>query len=65
MRESRQRRFPMVRTTTVLRNEDFHELKALVEGQDRSIPWLLREAFRFSESSLQRPESFRQSLDRV
>ncbi len=55
----------MVRTTTVLRNEDFHELKALVEGQDRSIPWLLREAFRFSESSLQRPESFRQSLDRV
>jgi hypothetical protein len=55
----------MVRTTIVLPEEDFRELKALAEAQDRSISWLLREAFRLSKSSLQRPESFAQSFDRV
>jgi predicted transcriptional regulator len=55
----------MVRTTIVLPDEDFRELKALAEAQDRSISWLLREAFRLSKGSLQRPESFAQSFDRV
>jgi len=55
----------MVRTTIVLPDEDFRELKALAAAQGRSISWLLREAFRLSKSSLQRPDSFAQSFDRV
>ncbi len=55
----------MVRTTIVLPEEDFRELKALAAARDRSISWLLREAFRLSRSSLQRPEPFALSFDRV
>jgi predicted transcriptional regulator len=55
----------MVRTTIVLPEEDFRDLKVLAAARDRSISWLLREAFRLSKSSLQRPESFAQSFDRV
>jgi predicted transcriptional regulator len=53
----------MARTTIVLPEEDFRGLKALAAARDRSISWLLREAFRLSKSSLQRPEPFAQSID--
>ena len=55
----------MVRTTIVLPEEDFRELRALAAARDRSISWRLREAFRLSKSSLQGPEPFAQSFDRV
>ena len=55
----------MVRTTIVIPEEDFRELKALAAAKDRSISWLLREAFRLSKGSLQRSEPFAQSFDRA
>jgi len=55
----------MVRTTIVLPEEDFRDLKALAAARDRSISWLLREDFRLSKSNLKRPEPFAQSFDRV
>jgi len=55
----------MVRTTIVLPEEDFRELKALAEARHCSISWLLRDALRRSKSILQRPEFFAQSFDLV
>jgi uncharacterized lipoprotein len=55
----------MVRTTIVMPEEDFREMKELAAARDRSISWLLREAFRLSKGSLQRSEPFAQSFDRV
>jgi hypothetical protein len=55
----------MVRTTIVIPEEDFLELKALAAEKDRSISWLLREAFRLSKCNLRRTEPFAQSLDRA
>lgn len=55
----------MVRTTIVLPDEEFRELKELAAAQDRSISWLLREAFRLSKSRLRQAEAFATSFDRV
>ena len=55
----------MVRTTIVLSDEDYRELQTLAEAQDRSISWLLREAFRLSRTRLRRAEPFAQSFDRL
>jgi hypothetical protein len=55
----------MVRTTIVLPEEDYRELQAIAEAQDRSISWLLREAFRLSKSRLHRAEPFAPSFDRI
>ena len=55
----------MVRTTIVLSDEDYRELQTLAEAQDRSISWLLREAFRLSRNRLRRAEPFAQSFDRL
>ena len=55
----------MVRTTIVLPEEEFQELKELAAAQDRSISWLLREAFRLSKRRLRQAEPFAASFDRV
>jgi len=55
----------MVRTTIVLPEEEFRELKELAAAQDRSISWLLREAFRLSKSRLRQAEAFATHFDRV
>ena len=55
----------MVRTTIVLPDEEFRELKELAATQDRSISWLLREAFRLSKSRLRQAEAFPTTFDRV
>jgi len=55
----------MVRTTIVLPDEEFRELKELAAAQDRSISWLLREAFRLSKIRLRHAEPFAPSFDRV
>jgi len=55
----------MVRTTIVLPDEEFRELKELAAAQDRSISWLLREAFRLSRGRLRQAEPFAASFDRV
>jgi len=55
----------MVRTTIVLPDEEFRELRELAAAQDRSISWLLREAFRLSKIRLRQAEPFAPSFDRV
>ncbi len=55
----------IVRATIVLLNEEFRELKELAAAQDRSISWLLCEAFRLSKIRLQQAEPFAPSFDRV
>ncbi len=55
----------MVRTTIVLPDEEFQELKEIAAAQDRSISWLLREAFRLSKNRLRQSEAFGVSFDRI
>ena len=55
----------MVRTTIVLRDDEFQELKRLAAQQDRPISWLLRQAFRLSKDHLQRGEPYGVTFDRV
>ncbi len=55
----------MVRTTIVLPEEDFRELKRLATEQDRPISWLLRQAFRLSKVHLERGEAYGSSFDRI
>ncbi len=55
----------MVRTTIVLPEEEFEELKRLAAQQDRPISWLLRQAFRLSKVHLERGEPYGVTFDRV
>jgi predicted transcriptional regulator len=55
----------MVRTTIVLPDEEFDDLKQLAAQQERSISWLLRQAFRISRPHLEREEAYSQTFDRV
>lgn len=55
----------MVRTTIVLPEEEFAELKRLAAKQERPISWLLRQAFRLSKVHLERGEPYGVTFDRV
>jgi D-serine deaminase-like pyridoxal phosphate-dependent protein len=55
----------MVRTTITLAEEEFEELKRLAARQDRSISWLLRQAFRLSKTRLAHGEAYAASFDRI
>lgn len=55
----------MVRTTITLAEEEFAELKRLAAQQDRSISWLLRQAFRLSRARLERGEPYAVEFDRI
>lgn len=55
----------MVRTTIVLPEEEFAELKRLAAQQERPISWLLRQAFRLSKVHLERGEPYGVTFDRV
>jgi hypothetical protein len=55
----------MVRTTIVLPEGEFAELKRLAVQQDRPISWLLRQAFRLSKAHLERGEPYVVTFDRV
>jgi len=52
----------MARTTITLAEEEFAELNRLAAQQDRSVSWLLRQAFRLSKVRLERGSHTRQSL---
>jgi len=54
-----------VRTTITLAEEEFKELKRLAASQDRSISWLLRQAFRLSKARLEQAEPYTAAFDRV
>jgi len=55
----------MVRTTIVLPEDEFEELKRLAAKQERPISWLLRQAFRLSKVHLERGEPYGVTFDRV
>ncbi len=55
----------MVRTTITLAEEEFEELKRIAARQDRSISWLLRQAFRLSKARLARGEPYAVGFDRI
>lgn len=55
----------MVRTTITLAEEEFAELKRLAAQQDRSVSWLLRQAFRLSKARLERGEPYAAEFDRI
>ncbi|MDE2058781.1 MAG: ribbon-helix-helix protein, CopG family [candidate division NC10 bacterium] len=55
----------MVRTTITLAEEEFAELKRLAAQQDRSVSWLLRQAFRLSKARLERGEPYATEFDRI
>jgi uncharacterized small protein (TIGR04563 family) len=55
----------MVRTTITLAEEELAELKRLAARQDRSISWLLRQAFRLSRTRLERGEPYAVEFDRI
>lgn len=55
----------MVRTTIILSEEEFQELKRLAAQQERPISWLLRQAFRLSRVQLERGEPYGATFDRV
>lgn len=55
----------MVRTTITLAAEEFAELKRLAAQQDRSVSWLLRQAFRLSKARLERGEPYAAEFDRI
>ena len=55
----------MVRTTITLAEEELAELKRLAAQQDRSISWLLRQAFRLSKARLERGQPYAGECDRI
>ena len=55
----------MVRTTITLAEEELEELRRLAVRQDRSISWLLRQAFRLSKTRLERGEPYAVAFDRM
>jgi hypothetical protein len=55
----------MVRTTISLNEEEFEEIKRLAARQDRTVSWLLRQAFRLSKARLESGEPYGVAFDRV
>lgn len=55
----------MVRTTITLAEEELEELRRLAVRQDRSISWLLRQAFRLSRARLEVGQNYAEGFDRV
>jgi len=55
----------MVRTTITLAEDEFEELKRLAARQDRTISWLLRQAFRLSKARLEGGEPYAVAFDRI
>ncbi len=55
----------MVRTTISLNEEEFEEIKRLAARQDRTVSWLLRQAFRLSRARLESGEPYGVAFDRV
>jgi len=55
----------MVRTTITLAEEELEELRRLAVRQDRSISWLLRQAFRLSKTRLELGEPYAVAFDRM
>jgi uncharacterized small protein (TIGR04563 family) len=59
------REVPVIRTTISLPEEEFDEIKRLAERTDRSISWLLRQAFRLARGRLERGEAYTATFNRV
>jgi hypothetical protein len=55
----------MVRTTITLAEEELEDLRRLAVRQDRSISWLLRQAFRLSKTRLELGEPYAVAFDRM
>jgi uncharacterized small protein (TIGR04563 family) len=55
----------VIRTTISLPKEEFQEIKRLADRTDRSISWLLRQAFRLAKSRLETGESYAVTFDQV
>ena len=55
----------MVRTTISIPEEEFKEIKRLAARTDRSISWLLRQAFRLAKPRLEWGESYAATFNRV
>lgn len=55
----------MIRTTISLPEEEFEEIKRLADRTDRSISWLLRQAFRLAKPRLETGESYAVTFDQV
>jgi uncharacterized small protein (TIGR04563 family) len=55
----------MIRTTIILPEDEFRELKRLAARQDRPISWVLRQAFRLSRVHLDRAEPYPVTFDHV
>jgi len=55
----------MIRTTITLAEEELEELRRLAVRQDRSISWLLRQAFRLSKTRLELGEPYAIAFDRM
>jgi len=55
----------MVRTTISLEKEEFEEIKRLAARQDRTVSWLLRQAFRLSRARLESGEPYGAAFDRA
>ena len=55
----------MIRTTISIPEEEFKEIKRLAARTDRSISWLLRQAFRLAKPRLESGESYSTTFNRV
>ncbi len=55
----------MIRTTISIPDEEFQEIKRLAARTDRSISWLLRQAFRLAKPRLESGVSYAETFDRV
>jgi uncharacterized small protein (TIGR04563 family) len=55
----------VIRSTISLPKEEFEEIKRLADRADRSISWLLRQAFRLAKSRLETGESYAVTFDQV
>ncbi len=55
----------MVRTTISLNEEEFEAIKRLAARQDRTVSWLLRQAFRLSRARLESGEPYGVAFDRA
>lgn len=55
----------VIRTTISLPKEEFEEIKRLADRTDRSISWLLRQAFRLAKSRLETGESYAATFNEV
>jgi uncharacterized small protein (TIGR04563 family) len=55
----------VIRTTISIPDEEFQEIKRLAARADRSISWLLRQAFRLAKPRIESGASYAQTFDRV